>query len=339
MGEDMIKIECLENKENSKVSYTGYIKYKDLVNYALLKPLTVNRLTDSKRLKKMKEYIEKVDSIYPPIVIALEKGCDWFYKNDELILEDDSSEITDNNRLVIIDGQHRFLSIKKLVESFEDDKEISNRRQAVFIVNNMTDIEQRNLFMEINDNMKRVSSVSKRIFSVEIANYISLKTIINIGITKKINIKNDQSTEFYPYKFILNGNQVLFGDIELESFNSSSLLESLDKYSVYSECVWRKVLSFIEENSSIKIGLADKPNIRNYQSIKTEVFINSLFSILSKDIKIYNLPIEKVNKLVMGILEQIKNNGYFTHEEELLKYEKKEKGEKIAQYIEVKVNG
>lgn len=331
----MIKIECLENRINGKLQYTGYIKYKDLVKYALLKPLTVNRLTNNNRVNKMREYIEKPESIYPPLVIALEIGCNCLYSNNELLVGGESDDlIAEEDRLVIIDGQHRYLSIKELIENCEDD-EILNRKQAVFILNNMSDLEQRHMFMEINDNMQKVSSVSRRIFEVKIPNYISLKTITNLGIIKKINIKNDQCTEYYPYKFILSGNQLLFKDIELESFNNETLLNELEKYIKCSEYIWKNVLIFIEKNSTLNIGISKEANLNDYKSIKTEIFIKVLFKkIIKENPDILNLSIDKINSIVIDILKNIENNNYFSHEDELIKLDKKEKEKKILRYIE-----
>ena len=331
----MIKIECLENKINGKLQYTGYIKYKDLVKYALLKPLTVNRLTNHKRVYKMKEYIEKPESIYPPLVIALEIGCNYSYNNNELLIGGESDDlIAEEDRLVIIDGQHRYLSIKELIDTCEDD-EILNRKQAVFILNNMSDLDQRHMFMEINDNMQKVSSVSRRIFEVKIPNYISLRTIINLDIVKKINIKNDQCTEYYPYKFILSGNQLLFKDIELENFNNQTLLDDLEKYIECSECIWDNVLKFIEKNSVLNIGISKNANLNDYKSIKTEIFIKVLFGkIIKENPDILTLSKEEIKSIITSILSNIENNDYFSHEDELIKLDKKEKEKEILRYIE-----
>lgn len=331
----MIRIECLENKINGKLQYNGYIKYKDLVKYALLKPLTVNRLTNPNRVNKMKEYIEKPESIYPPLVIALEIGCNYSYNNNELFIGGESDDlILEEDRLIIIDGQHRYLSIKELIDTCEDD-EILNRKQAVFILNNMSDLEQRHMFMEINDNMQKVSSVSRRIFEVKIPNYISLRTIINLDIVRKINIKNDQCTEYYPYKFILSGNQLLFKDIELENFNNETLLNDLEKYIKCSEYIWDSILKFIEKNTVLNIGISEEANLNDYKSIKTEIFVKVLFEkIVKENPDIINFQKNKIKSIITTILNDIENSNYFSHEDELIKLDKKEKEKKIAMYIE-----
>lgn len=286
----MLKIECIKDDINGRENYSGYIKYGDLVKFGFLKELTVNRITDQNRLPGMEKYIKKPSSIYPPIVVALEKGTNVSYNNTSKELMIDNG-ISENNEklLVIIDGQHRFLSIKQAIRN-SDDEAFRNRKQPIFILTEMSDIEQRNLFIEINDHMKRVSSASKDIFDISIPNYLSLKIIKDFGIANKINMKNDQYEEKYPYKFILSGNRVLFKSLKVDSFDEKDLLDILNKYSNIAKKIWTDIFIYLEKNSSLKLGVSDNCDKENqYDLITTEAFIKSLCKIIKEDSNLYTL--------------------------------------------------
>lgn len=337
----MLKIECLENKVNGKNVYVGYIRYNDLVKFGFLKPLTVNRITDDTRIKDMKEYIMKPDSNYPPIVVAVEEGCRTSYSTNknELIIEKHSNE-NKLNKLVIIDGQHRYLSIKKLIEINENDQEILNRRQAVYILTDMSELEQRKCFMDINDNMKRVSSVSKRIFEISVPNYISLKILKILNIIKKINIKNDQCTTMYPYKFIQSGNKILFGYIDYKVFNEDSIIRVLDSYSEKACIIWGAILKFIDDNTKLNIGFSslEENSRKDYKSIKTEIFIKVFleqFRMKYSELEhIESITDERLEQIIDEYINSVVNElDFFANEEELNKLEKKLKEKKIEEIL------
>lgn len=340
----MLKIECIQEESSGRLHYSGYIKYCDLVKYGFLKELTVNRITDEARLPKMEEYIRQPESIYPPIVVALEKSVKKSYNinTKELIIEKGISENSDNNILVIIDGQHRFLSIEEIIK--EDNIEgFDKRKQSIFILTDMSDIEQRDLFIQINDNMKRVSSVSKNILDVTIPNYISLKTIKELDIINKVNMRNDQCTKVYPYKFILEGNKVLFKNLKIDNFDECKLLEVLNHYSMVGTSIWKRILEYIESNSSLELGIVDKKKIttNDYSIIKTEAFIKAIFCIIKDDEELHKQIVDSESDIATidnKIEKYIKllNNINFGDEEDIKrikKSNKKEKEEQIARII------
>lgn len=337
----MLEIECLENKVNGKSVYIGYVKYSDLVKFAFLKPLTVNRITNKSRIKDMKEYIMKQNSNYPPIVVAVEEGCRASYngKENKLLIEKGSNE-NRLNRLVIIDGQHRYLSIESLIKSNPENSGILNRKQAIYILTGISELEQRKYFMDINETMKSVSSVSKRIFQITVPNYISLKVIKTLNIIKKVNIKNDQCTNKYPYKFIQSGTEVLFGYINYADFSEDSIISKLDNYSEKGCILWKSALKFIDDNTKLNIGFSTLEECmkEDYKSIKTEIFIKAFF----KQLKIeYNeledmdsVSNERLNLIIDEFIDNIINNlKYFSYEEEINILEKKLKEKKIQEIL------
>lgn len=337
-----MRLECLENKINEKNAYIGYINYADLVKFSFLKPLTVNRLTDEKRIEKMTFYIEKQDANYPPIVVAVEEGCSISYNSskNELIIEKSFGELH-NNRLAIIDGQHRYLSIKNLIDMNKDNIEIKNRRQAIYILTDLTEVEQRKYFMEINENMKKVSSVSKRIFEVNVPNYISLKTIIDLDIVKSINIKNDQCTSMYPYKFIQSGNKILFNNVDYKNYNKDSIINVLNIYVEKSRIIWEEILKFIEENTNLYIKWKNKSHeIKNdYKSIKTEIFIKVFLEKLVQENtnireNIEGIDNKELRKILLNFIKmRIYDTKYFDYDDKLFALEKISKEAEIRKIL------
>lgn len=334
----MIRINCIENKEDNKSNYSGYITYNDLVKHAYLKPLTVNRLTDDRRLGKMTKYIEEKGNIYPPLVIALEPECKFEYDSSKHQLLIDVHE-TQDRKFIIIDGQHRFRSIEELLK-YKNDESTLSRKQSIFIITNVSDIDQRKLFMDINNNMKTVSNVSKRIFEVSIPNYISLYIIKNLNIVKNINIKNDQCTKSYPYKFILSGNKILFGGLDIDSYDEEQLEINLNKYKEKGFIIWKEILNFIEKNTKLELKINKlNANINNYKSIKTEIFINAFMTVLMKE---NNNLIENDNDILKNIVKNkikfIDSGTYFEHEKEILELDKEKKKAKIIECLEEREN-
>ncbi|EHK2406049.1 DGQHR domain-containing protein [Clostridium perfringens] len=330
----MLKIKCIENNTIEKKVYSGFINYKELSEYAFLKPLTVNRVTDESRIKGMKNYIEEGNN-YPPIVVAIEEGWNFKYNNFELkVYKNDIKE--NKKRLVIIDGQHRYLSIKELVKE-KNNEEINNRKQAIYILSDLSEGEQRKSFVDINDKMKKVSKVSKTIFQYTQENYITLKTIINLGIISNINIKNDQCTQKYPYKFILEANKIIFSDIQID--DNERYLKILNQYSDKAKIIWSCILNFIEKNTNLNILGNIKCN-KDYKSLKTEVFIVGLANSLIKEYDYFSEIIEKedyiIRENINSFIEKVKYKyNYFKYEDELSKLNIRKKRKRINEILGV----
>lgn len=326
----MLKIKCIENNDSGRKVYSGFITFKELSDYAFLKPLTVNRITDKSRIKGMKEYIEKEGSNYPPIVVAIEEGCKCTYSNSELRIS--KADIKEKKkRLVIIDGQHRYLSLKRLVEEAKNE-EVNNKRQAIYILSGLSEFEQRQCFIEINDKMKRVSNISKKIFDSTQENYITLKTIIDLDIATKINIKNDQCTKKYPYKFILEANKIFFSNIEI--CNNEKYIEELNKYASKSNVIWRNILEFIEKNTNICIFKEENDKEHEYKSVKTEIFLIEFVESLIREYDGFKSIIEqdddKIQSDIKQHIEKINTvYKYFSYEEDINKLSKDDKRDKI----------
>ena len=302
-----MKIKCLENDINGKKFYLGYVSFQELVKNLQLKPLTVNRLTTRKRVEEMVEYIKEENSFYPPLVLAINNDVNCKYSCITNILEIEIESELDN--LVIIDGQHRFKSILSLVKRGQ----CLDKRQAVYIIGDTDESEQRQIFTEINENMKSVSNVSKRIVKIEIVNYISLKTVIDLNIIERINFMNDQCTKQYPYKFIIEGNRKIFGSLSNSDFNADTMIDKLDEIAKISIILWGKVLRIIEENTNISIISKDTEinRKRNIKFVKTEAFINAIITYF----------IEMKNK--NNFIDLLMNIDIMKYEEEVDDYIKK----------------
>lgn len=335
----MIEIQCLEENIGGKLYYIGYITFEQLSKHSQLKPLTVNRITDDNRITDMKDYISKNNSFYPPIVLALNDNSEFEYNRNRNTLSIDLQQ--NINPLVIIDGQHRYKSIKALIDDRSTYIQNATRRQAVYIVTNMSETEQRNIFMQINETMKQVSNVSRRIFKIEIPNYISLKTVKDLNIVKMINFKNDQCTIKYPYKFIIEGNRQVFSYLNYADFDSKTMSTHLDKYSKISSIIWKSLLGYIETNTKLKVGIIEdiKLKEKNVKFIKTEAFINAFFKyFIDKQKYLNNINIEcfdykQLKADIDNIIKLISDDKFLNNEEELVGTSKKEKENKILEIL------
>ena len=85
----------------------------------------------------------------------------------------------------------------------------------------------------------------------------------------------------------------------------------------------------------LNIGISKNANLNDYKSIKTEIFIKVLFGkIIKENPDILTLSKEEIKSIITSILSNIENNDYFSHEDELIKLDKKEKEKEILRYIE-----
>lgn len=165
-----IRIEdCLKNK------FLLTIKYKDLVEITEINKLSVNRIVDEEKAKRMISFIEKEDNFYPTIMMVTEEKCDIKYDENTSMITLKSNR---DKLLGIVDGQHRYKSIELMLGRDEKNNDIMDilreKEQTVFLVSNLTKQDQRNLFLEINSTPNKVKKGTQLRLDITTYNYYGL---------------------------------------------------------------------------------------------------------------------------------------------------------------------
>lgn len=278
----------IDNKnEKGKKQYIATVSFKDLVEICSLGNIAINRGVEEKRAQKMTQYIMEEEAFYPPIVVSssFENTLKYEKETNKIIINIEK----DNQKLTIIDGQHRYLSIAYLLKNTEK-LEHQNRRQSIFIINNINDYEQRKIFMDINDNASRVKPGTKIRFEKSISNYFSLIILDEIQefcSIVKMDLNQTADVECIPYKYIVCLNSRM---LQILSEEFSNGIKKMTEIKVYKECVvkiWVKIKELIDiciedknkiiTNEAFFIGLGKK--LAQYYD-NDEFDLNKLFNFI-----------------------------------------------------------
>lgn len=267
---DGIKIDekrISENSEEISSIYMLNVGFKDLVEICGIGKISINREVDECRAKKMVDYIKDNSTFYPTILVATtKKNLINYDKKNKIININSGNGFKKNKDIIVIDGQHRYKSIELLLK--EDLKSNQERYQSVLLLDNINEFQQRKIFVDVNDNSRKVTVGTKLRLEKNIVNYISLVMVDRINyLTERVAMDDNQTKEFdkIPYKFIIKGNKELLTDIEIsynkkeiELYEVDVLIEEIIK-------VWNKIFEVIKK------GVENNCNI-----VLTEVFYIAL---------------------------------------------------------------
>ncbi|MFS0783222.1 DNA sulfur modification protein DndB [Bacillus sp. 1P06AnD] len=151
-------IDTLINKKDKGIMSTQ-ISIRDILEiYSIDKE--VNRDLGYHRLPKLVKYLENIDGnmgvFLPAIVLSFRGDPTTCYDS-----ETSSLYISKNNKLVVIDGQHRIKGIEHFLNKGNIDNELKERLLnsylTVQIYFGLSNSDERKLFTDINTNAKRVS--------------------------------------------------------------------------------------------------------------------------------------------------------------------------------------
>lgn len=242
--------------------YMIKMDYETLVNICGIGNVSINRQVDPTRARKMVKYIKDKESFYPPLIVATTKKNAVVYDDIKKIINIDSEKLSTNHDLLVIDGQHRYTSIKYLIE--EDKSCALNRYQSVFFIDNLNEFQQRKIFVDINNNAKKVTTGTKLRLEKTLINYISLSVVDNnIKIQEKIVMDENQTGDLndIPYKFIIRGNEKLLDRIDKDYDKDILDLNDVDKFLKLVHTVWVNIFNIIEV-----------AQINDYQIVSNEAF-------------------------------------------------------------------
>lgn len=199
----------------TKAMMSTQIKVKDLMNVYLIDK-EINRDLGYHRLPKIVNYLESIDFetgiFFPSIVLS--------YRGDPLSSYDpqDMSLLLED-KLVVIDGQHRIKGIEKFLEKTTIDPELKSKviesfltAQIYFGLNTQ---DEKKLFTDINSNVKSVSR--------SLITKYDTRDILNVLITELYNSSdslNSVKVEFNKSRIVRPNNTTFITSVRLKVFIS-----------------------------------------------------------------------------------------------------------------------
>ncbi|WP_406540991.1 DNA sulfur modification protein DndB [Clostridium ljungdahlii] len=256
------KFNCIRINDFLNNKYLLKIKYKDLVEITEINKLSVNRIVDETKASKMISFIKQNNKFYPTIIMVVSDKCDLEYDNTTSTLLLKSNE---DKLLGVVDGQHRYKSIELMLKSqeIEDDKKdrLKEKEQAVFLIDKLTNQQQRDLFLEINGTPNKVKKGTQLRLDISTYNYYGLRFLNeNSEYLCNINFDEDQvlkkNEKRLPYKFILKSNAQLLKDFENNYEKNLIPEDDLNKYYQSIEEIWKfiltRVTSYMSKSDTIK---------------------------------------------------------------------------------------
>lgn len=289
------KILSINTEEVSRM-YMIKMDYESLIELCGVGKVSINRVVDTYRSGKMKNYIREKNAFYPPLIVATTKKNLIIYDVEKKTIRIDEEKLIKNKDMLVIDGQHRYTSIKMLKE--EDRNLISNRYQAIFLIDNLNEFQQRKTFIDINDNAKKVTTGTRLRLDKTLINYISLSIVDNcIGIQKRISMDGNQTVSLkkIPYKFIIRGNEKLVKKIDDDYDRNKIDIAIVDKILSSLYIIWDEVFKIVD--------LAEE---KQCNIVINEVFFIAV-CIICEGILIEDIYNKVLNKVTIDKIEFKKN--------------------------------
>ncbi|EOU1682064.1 hypothetical protein M1Z66_000971 [Clostridium perfringens] len=266
---DALKIDeiSLNNTDEKSNIFILKVAYSELNNLFKLGNIAINREVDEERAKKMTEYIKEKNSFYPTIVAATSAKNMINYDDNLKLIE---TKITkDDQKFIVIDGQHRFKSILELDCNMD-------RYQSVLLIDNINEFYQRKIFCDINDKAKKVTTGTKLRFNKTIENYITLYFLNkNDNFLKSVNMDENKAGKGneIPYKYLYRFNENLLKDLSKEFKQNRITINDIEE---------KYINDVMDINNSIKVLIESE---KFDGLIKYEVFYIALGEILCKLLK------------------------------------------------------
>jgi DGQHR domain-containing protein len=274
------------------------------------------RFPELKRIEKIKNYIqvEVENPIFPTAVLVNARKPITFKPYNEKI-NDSCGEITVDQILYIIDGQHRIEAFKDMMENKELIARYGYMELPIIILSNFDYIEEVQQFFVINSRQKTIKTdLAQRIF-LEIGKndmetrLISEKDKWQIPVIKVIDQLNaDVDSEWYSLIGLPDDNK----DIRKERvISQNSFITSLKPF--FSGAYRRWIYNHEDSSSDGKIILEQCSYlIDNYWKMISKVypgsFENKKGSILFKTIGVYSLHMLLANYMANNNLTAEKKN-------------------------------
>ncbi len=291
---DAIKIEeksLIDGSNEKSNMYMINISFKELIEICSLGHISINREVQRVRAEKMVQFIKAKSAFYPPLIVAVNKKdlINYSSKEKRIVIKKEKIK----NEIVVIDGQHRFMSIKLWLEEMTlEDIDNLERYQSVFLVDNISEYQQRKLFMDINNNAKKVNVGTKLRLEKSIANYFTLKILNdNEELLRRIKmdddqlyVSKDQSTcKKYPYKFLMDLNKKMLDKISKDFNKNNITFEDIKGLDEKINSIWEKIIEIMisiykdENDNEIEINIITNNVFYEEIGIILKDYINNFF--------------------------------------------------------------
>ncbi|MEV3664920.1 DNA sulfur modification protein DndB [Paenibacillus larvae] len=280
----------IDERQPIKGLMTTQIKVKNLLKIYLIDS-EVNRDININRIPKIEKYIDTFESnlgIYFPAIM-----CNIQLKEFNYDEENSALTIYPNEKLVIIDGQHRITGLERYLSTMKESDirkvKILDSMLTLQLYINLDKAEQRELFTSINSNAKKVSmSLTTSYDSRDILNILA-KDILSIseslqslGVeTNKSRLarpKNKNLTSMTRLKTFLS--LLLFGKPTLSNSNEQLIKENYDSVLNFLERLFYNLYSDLNSNS---IFPREPGNVKKYV-LGHEAVLNALAIYLNRKI-------------------------------------------------------
>jgi len=205
------------DRTNSKGLMATQIKIKELLRIYHVDS-TVNRDINIARLPKIVNYLNGYDAypgVFLPSIVCVYSGnpvTDYDLGKQELI-------VPENERLTVIDGQHRIRGIENFINSVKID---SNRKNQILesdvslqLYFGLSQEQMRNLFVDMNSNSVRVS--------MSLITAYDKREVLNVLARELYAISKSLQTigvEFNKSKIMRPKNSIFFTSVRLKKFIS-----------------------------------------------------------------------------------------------------------------------
>lgn len=212
------------NSNNKKGVLSSQMKVKDILNLHKIDK-AVNRDISYVRIPKIIKYIENEDTnmgiFFPAFVFSFREDPIPYYKNHFEL------EIPPNEKLIVIDGQHRIKALENYAAKIEDEsrKELFlNSSLTVQIYFGLSIEDEKRLFADINSNAKKVSmSLITKFDSRDILNVLVTELYTLCDSLQVVKIDFEKSRLVRPNNDYFATSMRLKGLISLILFGKKSL--------------------------------------------------------------------------------------------------------------------
>nr|WP_268870769.1 DNA sulfur modification protein DndB [Halalkalibacter hemicellulosilyticus] len=215
--------------------------------------MNINRDISYGRIPKITNYIDNMDNkigiFFPALVFSFRDNPINYYSNDFEL------NISINNKLVVIDGQHRIKAIEKFLEKNQNNNKrerIEETSLTVQIYFGLNIQDEKHLFADINSNSKKVS--------MSLITKFDNRDVLNVLVTELHNICDalqSAKIEFNKSRLQRPGNDyfstssrlkelvsiLLFGKKSPNKKDSRNLIAQYDDVLIFLDKLFRELFS------------------------------------------------------------------------------------------------
>lgn len=231
--------------ENRRAIMTTELTIKELLDvYKVDK--TVNRDIRYDKISKIENYINQIDTdlgIYIPAIMLAYEGTDPEREGNEYLFNKERT-------FVVLDGQHRIKALESYIQKEKNEnkaKKILESKITIQVYFNLTELEKRQLFIEINGRSKRVS----KNLSVNFDDRNPMNSLVSDLLkNKRSSLYLKMGVEDKRSRMVRPGNKNWISMVRLARFISFVLLGTQEPSSSSKEIInqqYEEVYSFLQQ--------------------------------------------------------------------------------------------